>query len=362
MRRVRLLLWSTPQAASRPATAVGPARRLVPVLLVALLVGALVVASSHRARATGDGTSDSAVELLERARQAAGHETFSGAVDVRWRDAGGAHFTRVAARSVDGAFVVGRGTSRVVGMDSLRWSGHDGVGDAAWRAAAGKRPPSPDAEWDLKIKGTSEIAGRTATVVVAKDDDGHPRARFAIDSETGQLLKREVLDDHGQVLRSVAFASLMLISGPPDPAAVAPSAAAAPAPIKDVPDGYPAPDSVGDGYKLLGRYLDPDGSVQLFYGDGLFAVSVFEQPGEVDWDALPAGGADAGIDDVRARSYSTAEGTVVVWSADGVVLTCVADGPPEEAAGVVADVTAATSDDGVLHDIAHYVLDPFEWD
>jgi hypothetical protein len=169
-----------------------------------------------------------------------------------------------------------------------------------------------------------------------------------------------VLDDHGQVLRSVAFASLLVMSGPPDPAAVAPSATATPTPISDVPDGYPAPETVGDGYRLLGRYLDPDGSVQLFYGDGLFAVSVFEQPGEVDWDALAPGSSDAGIEDVRARSY--AEGTVVVWGADGVVLTCVSDGPPEEAAGVVADVTAATSDGGVLHDIAHYVLDPFEWD
>ena len=143
--------------------------------------------------------------------------------------------------------------------------------------------------------------------MVARDDNGDPRARFAIDSESGQLLQREVLDDHGRVLRSVAFASLMVMSGPPDPAAVAPSAAAAPTTIKDVPDGYPAPDTVGNGYRLLGQYLDPDGSVQLFYGDGLFAVSVFEQPGEVDWDALPPGGSDAGIQDVRARSYATAE-------------------------------------------------------
>ena len=58
-----------------------------------------------------------------------------------------------------------------------------------------------------------------------------------------------------------------------------------------MPDGYRAPSSLG-GYELVTRSQHPDG-VLLFYSDGLFTASVFEQQGDLDWSALPDGGTDS---------------------------------------------------------------------
>jgi hypothetical protein len=125
--------------------------------------------------------------------------------------------------------------------------------------------------------------------------------------------------------------------------------------IDDAPDGYRAPDRAGAGYVLVSRARHDDG-VHLVYSDGLFSVSVLEQRGEVDWGAMPRGGADAAVDGERARRYVEPMGDVVVWERDGVVYTCVSDAPTDVFDAMLAGLTPSK---GVPQQVVDFVLGPF---
>ena len=59
--------------------------------------------------------------------------------------------------------------------------------------------------------------------------------------------------------------------------------------LDEVAAPFRAPRSAGDRFHLVGRYDEDDHTLHLFYSDGLFSVSVFEQKGELDPTGLPAG-------------------------------------------------------------------------
>ena len=308
---------------------------------------------------TPASASDEAEDLIQQARGASADESFVGVVEVSWVDESGLHRESVTARSVRGAFVVGPGAEQVAGRGELRWAGDPNSG-SGWRADTGRDLPDPGAAWDLELADDGTVAGRGVTVVEARDDDGDVRARFALDRETGQLLEREIIDRDGKVVRSVGFTTIVETVLAPLLPTIPPSDVSVPTAIHDVPDGYVAPETVGDGYRLLGRYQRADGVVQLYYGDGLFSVSVFEQSGDVDWDALPRTGRATRVEGVRTHSYRTAEGTVVIWGDHGLVLTGIADGPPGTPAAVVASISG-NDDSSAIDDIADFVLAPFHW-
>jgi hypothetical protein len=337
------------------------ARAARTVLIAGLTVGVVALAAGGTGFAgSADAEDAEAEDLLERARSVS--TDFAGYVEVRWQDETGDQVARLGARSLRGAFVVGSGAEKVQGEGLKRWGGAGGGPEVAWQTVDSLAAPGAGTVWDLEIAGTDTVAGREATIVEASDDDGDVRARFAIDAETGQLLHREVLDDDGDVARSVGF--VRLTPDPAAPAVPAPPAAAGPGPvpIEDVPGGFVAPARLAGGYQLLGRYQHPDGAVQLFYGDGLFAVSVFQQQGRVDWSGLPTGGREATEDGLRTHSYATASGDVIVWSDGGLVLTAVADGPPGAARAVVADLAGLELDRSTLEEIADFILGPFGWE
>ena len=73
----------------------------------------------------------------------------------------------------------------------------------------------------------------------------------------------------------------------------------------------------------------------LFYSDGVFTASVFEQQGDLDWGALPGGGSDTQLADTRTRTYHEASGDVAVWERNGLVYTCVTDAPSDVFSGMV---------------------------
>jgi MucB/RseB N-terminal domain len=332
------------------------ARGLRAVLAGTLLLAVVAVVPG----ATAGAGDDDAEALLERAR-AAPAAPLAGYVEVRWSDTEGTHVAHVGARSLHGAFVIGRGDDQVRGRGVFRWTGDGGGPEAVWQTVDGLYPPHAGAAWELGIAGHRTVADRPATIIEARDRDGRVRARFAVDREHGELLRRQVLDDHGHVVRSVGFVRLVTDSVVPAIPAPPSDSGTGPVPIADVPDGFVAPKTIG-GYRLLGRYRHPDGAIQLYYGDGLFAVSVFEQDGDIDWGSLPAGGRDASMGGLRTHSYATASGDVVVWSDGGLVLTCVADGPPGAAATVVAEVSGLAGARDTLEQIADFVLGPFGWE
>jgi hypothetical protein len=310
------------------------------------------------------GTTD-AGDLLLDARRVSAVESFAGIVEVSWHDdANVAQVAQVVARSVEGAFVVGMATRNTVGDDDERYTRTDHEHSTRWEPVGGRPAPAPDATWDLAVAGRHEVAARPATIVVARDQGGKVRARFSIDRETGQLLRRAVLDEHGDAVHVVAFVTI--VSGeaekpslpvPPIPGA---DNVKAPEALDHTPKGFVSHDEVGPGYELLGRYRQPDGAVHLYYSDGLFTLSVFESPGKVDWDAL-APGSNVPVEGLRARSYSSAAGTIVVWGQDGLVLTAVGDGPSDMVFAVVAELSS-TSDESWVDDVTNFVLGPFDWE
>ena len=48
-----------------------------------------------------------------------------------------------------------------------------------------------------------------------------------------------------------------------------------------LPDGVSAPETLPDGYQRVGVYQRGD-TVQVVYSDGLYDLSVFQQPGRID--------------------------------------------------------------------------------
>jgi sigma-E factor negative regulatory protein RseB len=331
----------------------------------AIVAAAVALAWLAGVPADADAGTTDAGDLLRDARKVSAVESFAGIVEVSWHDdAGVAQVAQVVARSVEGAFVVGKPTRNTVGDDDERYTRTDDQHSTRWEPVGGRRAPAPDATWDLATAGRHEVAARPATIVVARDEDGRVRARFSVDRETGQLLRRAVLDEHGDAVHVVRFVTI--ISGeaekPSLPVPPVPGAddVKAPKALDDTPAGFVSRDEVGAGYELLGRYRQPDGAVQLYYSDGLFTLSVFESPGKVDWDALPPG-SSLPVDGLRARSYSTAAGTIVVWGQDGLVLTAVGDGPPDMVVAVVAELSGA-GDESWVDDVTGFVLGPFDWE
>jgi MucB/RseB N-terminal domain len=328
----------------------------------ALVLGALCVTALGSG--ADAGTPDRAEELLINARKIATVESFAGIVEVIWVDDEGADdVERVSARGADGAFVIGIGARKAVGDENERFTSRGDDHGIRWEGDGGARAPRPGDSWELEIAGRRHVAGRSAVVVVASDDDGQARGRFAIDRETGQLLRRAVLDEHGDVVRVQQFVTIITggVDAPP-PAMPSRDTTDTPVPIKTVPSGFVAQADVGAGYRLLGQYLQPDGAVQLYYSDGLFTASVFQRSGRLDWDALPPG-RPAAIDGVRARSYATPTGTLVVWGDRDVVLTAVGDGPPDAVIAIVEQMSGSPSDDqSWFDDVTDFVLGPFDWD
>jgi sigma-E factor negative regulatory protein RseB len=296
-------------------------------------------------------------QLLLGARDASSRTTVDGVVEVRWQDGSTVHVDRANARSRDGAYSVGQGRTLAVGLGGLRWSADDGIA-TLWGRIDGSPPPDPGAAWRLELGGSAEVAGHAAQIVDARHGSGPVRARFYVDEGSGLLLRRDVLARDGDLVRSVRFTQLTTSGARPAVAKV-PERREAPVATDEVDSEFAAPDRLDEGFRLLGRYRQPDGVVQLFYGDGLFSISVFEQTGDVDWGSLPDGGRAATIDSERARWYATDAGSVVVWERDGLVLTGVSDAPPDTVRAAVGAVE--TEGNGVIQDVVDFVLDPFDW-
>lgn len=307
--------------------------------------------------------SGGAEELLRAATTAGAHASFDGVLEVEWRDHGRLHDARTFSHVVDGSAELGSGSEQVLAQGAERWVGSPGNWSLVLGSdVASRTPPSVDAHWDLATVAGPVVAGRATTEVVARDPrSGALRARYDVDRATGLLLGRDVLDPAGHLLRRVRYVSLSLTTSPsavpaPPPAARRQEPAALPA----LPDGFPNPSSVGRGFELLGRYRQPDGTVQLVYGDGLFTLSLFEQRGTVDWPSLAAG-SDRQVEGFRTRRYDAPTTTAVVWSAHGVTVTCISDAPPDQVDIAVRGLLAGGGD-GFFPSLAHFVLGPFGWD
>jgi negative regulator of sigma E activity len=334
-------------------------RLVVSCLAACSVVNGLAPASAAPADQT------SAVELLDRAREAAQTQSFEGVVAVEWRDGRRRHTEHVPVRSAGGVLrlgdeVVGAGARRMVhGTDGwLSLWGHD-------VATLG---PSPTAKYRFAVEPGPDVAARaTDMVAVQLVGANRPRERLYVDRQSGLLLRRELLDAHGAPYRSVAFATIS--SGGTIEVAAATSTPRAtrsqePALARHLKAPYKLKSRIGTGFRRVGAYK-ANGVVQQFYSDGLHGLSVFEQRGhlknaETGLAGETGGGRRVEIAGRTMRAYSASVGEAVVWESDGVVYTAVTDAPWSDLADAVRDLPHADPP-GRLRRVAQAVVSLFRW-
>jgi negative regulator of sigma E activity len=334
-------------------------RRPATVAACAVAVFALAWPLSARdASSAPSADAQEAARLTRRSRDATAHHDFSGTATVTWTGNHGRQQAQVQVHDVDGAVEIVAADGGKVIDEGRRTYLRDQLG---WTVVlvepvAGDLP-APTAHWDLSVGAPRTVAGRPTTTVVASRRDGTPAQRLFVDDATGLLLGRQVLGPAGQVQRSVQFVNVDI--GDARARVVAPSGvhSATAKALASVPDGYRAPSSLDD-YRLVTRSRHPDG-VLLFYSDGVFTASVFEQLGDLDWGALPGGGTDSQLAGTRTRTYHDPSGDVVVWTRDGIVYTCVSDAPSDVFDGMVERL--ANGDRSTAQSVVDFVLGPFGW-
>jgi hypothetical protein len=333
-------------------------RRPAGVALVALATLALAWPVGAVAGSGESNDAREAARLVTRTRDASSRYDFSGTATVSWNTGGGTRRAPVEVHDASGSIEIisvsgivvdeGRHTYLRDPRTAPRWS-------SVLVEPSARNLPAPGSHWDLSTAAGRTVAGRPTTVVVATRSDGTPAQRLFVDDDTGLLLGREVLGPNGRVERAVLFDAIAVgIAGTVD----TPRVGTAQAPrLSSLPSGYRAPSSTA-GYELVTRSRHPDG-VLLFYSDGLFTVSVFEQQGELNWSALPNGGTTGDVAGTRSRAYREPSGNVLVWERDGLVYTCVSDAPSDVFTKVVDGLAGAGR--SAPESVVDFVLGPFGW-
>lgn len=324
-------------------------------LVATLALGALALAWPVGAFGASS-SSEQAQQLLTRMRQASSTYDFSGTATVTWRDGTTVRRAKVEVTDaggtvearVDGNVVYDSGDRTYV-KDGSRWT-------SVAVDAGGRDVPDAAAHWKLTTDTGPDVAGRSTTEIVATRRDGSVAQKLAVDDDTGLLLRRQVLSPDGAVERSLTFTELDLgaTTVVTAPASVRVEASST---ITTMPDGYRAPQSL-HGAALVTRTKQPDG-VLLWYSDGIFSTTVFEQRGTLDWGALPDGGTTTDVKGSSMRRWFDPSGTVLVWENDGIVYTCVSDAPSDVVDAAVA--AFAASERTALERVADFVLGPFGW-
>jgi sigma-E factor negative regulatory protein RseB len=306
-------------------------------------------------------------QLLDDARRAAEEQDFSGVLEVSWSDASGEHSSDVFVRSANGVLALGDRPQVIVEGARRFVQGPDGW-LAVWSEDNQPDVPPPSDKWQLAVRDGPIVAGRPTREVDATDRrGGRVRERLYLDEATSLLLRREQLDAGGRTVRAVGFTSIgepavgTFVGSLPAEAPQTPARSTnrQPRVLDEVAAPYRAPASAGDEFRLAGRYNEAHDTLHLFYSDGLFSVSVFEQQGELDPSGLPAGGESRTVAGRDVRQYRTPGGSVLVWESGDVVYTAVSDAPLDQLDDVLADFTPPH--DSALDRVTNFVLGPFSW-
>jgi hypothetical protein len=258
---------------------------------------------------------------LESARRAAGNYAFAGQVRMRWRDASGEHEQVVDVRAGDGAMVV-EGDASVLARRNERLIRRPGASwDALWPAGlTSLGTPRPATKYALSSAQGPLVAGRPSTLVEVRRGPLVVE-RVWLDTATGLLLGREQYAVNGAPARSIQFQDIS-VGGPmgevPSPH-VRSSAVA-------VTNSRLAPSTLPGGYQRRGSFKR-GAVVHLVYSDGVYGLSVFEQPGRLRIGALPAGSQRVRIGGTQGWHYEWPGGHVLLWRGHDRVYSAVGDGP-----------------------------------
>lgn len=198
--------------------------------------------------------------------------------------------------------------------------------------------------YDVRDRGRRQLdTGPAQELEVVERGSGAVRELLHVDEATGLIVRRETRDVDGTPLRLVAFTSLEVDGD----VAASPTEAADDA-VQDDREtialegvelaalrerDVPAVDTLPGGFVLLdaAEVGDPAaaaaGTVHLVFGDGLYTLSVYVQPGRLARRATRAAvPLDLG-DGRTVWRWPGSEPRRVVWSGDGHTFTAVSDAP-----------------------------------
>lgn len=323
------------------------------VLLVVGVVGALGIAAptaiALRDPYGGAGDDDlRAVELLRWSADAMRSTSYSG---TRMLSAWGHDNATTVVVDVD--HVAGQGTRLSmrgggISEDTAMFLASGGGSEQVHNLGVRSFDLLTDA-YAVTLGGSDSVAGRRSTVVQVSRG-GTLAGRLWVDDRSGLLLRREVFDSHGRLVRESAFIDVDVATrgfmGHLPPTAPEPVGHGVGLGNRTALEGrgWDCPREAG-AMRLVGiEVLNRTGAVHMTYSDGLTRMSVFEQRGRLDPDAV------RGFDRVRmgADVLYVREGmpTYAMWESEGLVFTAVTDGPLESVTAVVASESAAGGDDG----------------
>ena len=301
--------------------------------------GSIVQAATSTPRPESvSGDQAVAVRWLHRAASAPSEVAYSGVRRVAWYGEGGE-----SAITLDVKHAPGQGTSYAVTSGSKATGTFFAQSEAASSSSLGGEPVELllDA-YDVAVSGHDTVDGRSTTVITAVRD-GQVAAQFWIDSSTGLLLRRALYDDD-QLIRVSELSDLETAGAgfmshlPPELEAPVATKLSTSFASSLTDKGWACPPSLPSDFSLtlLHRLQGSHDVMHAAYSDGLSSVSIFEERGDLDTDAL-AGYRQITSDD---SSVWVQQGlpTVVVWEADDTVYTMVTDAPESTTAELVASL------------------------
>lgn len=287
------------------------------------------------------GDSPSAVAWLQRAAAAPGRVSFRATQVITAWGPQGASSARLdvvhAAQQGSEVTVLGSGASPGLKAFVQR------AGHTATPAVDGAPLALLRANYHLVYQGVAPTIGRTAVLIEALRPDRTVAARFWIDQATGLLLQRQLFGTDGRTtVRATRFTELVVDGSeflshlpPLLPDAVRP---VGPGEVEALrAQGWTCADALPGQLTLYDAHQDTStGTLQFSYSDGLFAMSLFEQRGDLD-PAAVAGYATTSTPSGAQVFVRPGMPSYAVWSSGGIVYTLVGDLP----SGVLSQVVAA---------------------
>lgn len=284
-------------------------------------------------------------QTLTRAAEASRTHGFRGRLAIVAFDDGGPSLAEVeVVQDASGDLQVGRAESWAVGrvdQQSFYWESDAGT---LLQLEAMDRPSfdldALSVKYAPRLTGeTSLLTGPAQAVTIRERSSGVDRETLYVDSATGLVVRRETYGMDGRPRRLVAFTDLVVA----DTSVEAPRAKA----VADMgprrlvtPDGMRILDDVGwvvaqdlpGGFRLHDGYAVDrrgDASLHLVYGDGLYTLSVYEQFGALDTDALD-GAVVADLPGGHVYRWPGSEPERMVWTAQDLTFTAISDAPADQ--------------------------------
>jgi hypothetical protein len=293
-----------------------------------------------------------ATTALARAERASGEVPHTGTLVVVSFAESGPRLAEVGVRRGDGTIQLVDATGRELGRTAdqafLRGS------DRLLRVGGVERLPATLGLLDRKYRGelgapTPLDTGPAVPVTLVERARDVVREVVYLDAETALVVRRETYDRAGEPVRLAAYTELDIER--PDVAMPASDdlelielevVAAAADELRAA--GFLLPETLPAGYELLDVWASTrEGEVvtaHAVYGDGLYTLSVFQQPGRMAQAAVTGAARLRTADGGAVWRWPGSEPRRLVWTGEGTTFTALTDAPTDEVLEVLSGLPA----------------------